>query len=327
MVVLYDGDGDGPADPRPGAVAVGVFDGLHRGHQAVLAAVRARAAERGLVPGVVTFDPAPAVVLTPERAPHRLQTLAQRLEGFATLGIERVRVVTFSAELAHEGADAFVDRVLVGEVHAAAVVVGEDFRFGRDREGDLARLVERGARAGFRAEGLRIVGEGGRFSSTAVRRALAGGDVLEAARVLGRPFTLRGRVAPGDARGRELGYATANLDLDPLQQLPADGVYAALARVAPGDWRAAAVSVGPRPQFYEDGARLVEGHVLDFAGDLYGVEIDLAFLARLRDQAVFANEADLTRRIALDVAATRSLAGRATSERAELLRWDVGQRR
>lgn len=325
MVVLYDGDG--PADPRPGAVAVGVFDGLHRGHQAVLAAVRARAAERGLVPGVVTFDPAPAVVLTPERAPHRLQTLAQRLEGFATLGIERVRVVTFSAELAHEGADAFVDRVLIGEVHAAAVVVGEDFRFGRDREGDLARLVERGARAGFRAEGLRIVGEGGRFSSTAVRRALAGGDVLEAARVLGRPFTLRGRVAPGDARGRELGYATANLDLDPLQQLPADGVYAALARVAPGDWRAAAVSVGTRPQFYEDGARLVEGHVLDFAGDLYGVEIDLAFLARLRDQAVFANEADLTRRIALDVAATRSLAGRATSERAELLRWDVGQRR
>ncbi|HQU27456.1 MAG TPA: bifunctional riboflavin kinase/FAD synthetase, partial [Acidimicrobiales bacterium] len=320
-------DGDGPADPRLAAVAVGVFDGLHRGHQAVLATVRARALERGLVPAVVTFDPPPAVVLAPERAPRRLQTLAQRLEGLSTLGIERIRVVTFSHDLAHEGADDFVARVLVGEVHAAAVVVGEDFRFGRDREGDLSRLVERGARAGFSAEGLGIVGEGGRFSSTAVRHALDEGDVLEAARVLGRPFALRGRVAPGDARGRELGFATANLDLDPLQQLPADGVYAALARVAPGEWRAAAVSVGTRPQYYEDGARLVEAHVLDFTGDLYGAEVDLAFLARLRDQEVFADGAALARRIALDVAATRSLAGGATAERAELLRWDVGQRR
>ncbi len=325
MAVLYDGDG--PPDARPAAVAVGVFDGLHRGHQAVLATVRARANERGLVSAVVTFDPPPAVVLAPERAPRRLQTLAQRLEGLDTLGIERIRVVTFSHERAHEGADDFVERVLVGEVHAAAVVVGEDFRFGRDREGDLARLVERGARAGFSAEGLGIVGEGARFSSTAVRHALDGGDVLEAARVLGRPFTLRGRVAPGDARGRELGFATANLDLDPFQQLPADGVYAALARVAPGQWRAAAVSVGTRPQYYEDGARLVEAHVLDFAGDLYGVEVDLGFLARLRDQAVFADGAALARRIALDVDTTRSLAGGATAERAELLRWDVGQRR
>ncbi len=325
MVVLYDGDG--PADPRPGAVAVGVFDGLHRGHQAVLATVRARAHERGLVAGVVTFDPPPALVLAPERAPRRLQTLAQRLEGLGTLGIERIRVVTFSRDLAHEGADDFLQRVLVGDVHAAAVVVGEDFRFGRDREGDLARLVERGARAGFSAEGVRIVGEGGRFSSTAVRQALDRGEVHEAARILGRPFTLRGRVAPGDARGRELGFATANLDLDPLQQLPNDGVYAALARVAPGQWHAAAVSVGTRPQYYEDGARLVEAHVLDFAGDLYGREVDLAFLARLRDQAVFADEAALARRIALDVATTRDLAGGATAERAELLRWDVGQRR
>lgn len=325
MTVLYDGDR--PADPRPAAVAVGVFDGLHRGHQAVLATVRTRARERGLVPAVVTFDPPPAVVLAPERAPRRLQTLAQRLEGLATLGIERVRVVTFSHDLAHEGADAFVERVLVGEVHAAAVVVGEDFRFGRDREGDLARLVAAGARSGFSAEGLSIVGEGGRFSSTAVRRALDAGDVVEAARVLGRPFTLRGRVAPGDARGRAIGFATANLALDPLQQLPADGVYAALARVAPGEWRAAAVSVGTRPQYYEDGARLVEAHVLDFAGDLYGAEVDLAFLARLRDQAVFADEAELSGRIALDVAETRSLAGGAAAERAELLRWDVGQRR
>ncbi len=325
MVVLYDGDE--AADPRPAAVAVGVFDGLHRGHQAVLATVRDRARERGLVPAVVTFDPSPAVVLAPERVPRRLQTLAQRLEGFATLGIERVRVVTFSHDLAHEGADAFVERVLVGEVHAAAVVVGEDFRFGRDREGDLARLVTDGARSGFSAEGITVVGEGGRFSSTAVRRALDAGDVVEAARVLGRPFTLRGRVAPGDARGRELGFATANLGLDPLQQLPADGVYAGLARVAPGEWRAAAVSVGTRPQYYEDGARLVEAHVLDFAGDLYGTEVDVAFLARLRDQAAFADEAELAGRIALDVAATRALAGGATAERAELLGWDVGQRR
>lgn len=322
MEVLFDGD---RPDGRASAVAVGVFDGLHRGHQAVLARVRDAAASAGLVAGVVTFDPPPAVVVAPERAPRRLQTLGQRLEGLAALGIERVRVVAFTEALREESADGFVARVLVGEVRARRVVVGEDFRFGRDREGDLARLGALGAASGFSVEGVAIVGEGGRFSSTAVRRALDDGDVEGAARALGRPFTLRGEVTAGDARGRALGFATANLALDPLQQLPGDGVYAALARVAPGEWRAAAVSVGTRPQYYAAGERLVEAHVLDFAGDLYGASLDLAFLARLRDQGVFPDEAALAARIAQDVADTRAVADAA--DQAELLRWDVGQRR
>jgi riboflavin kinase / FMN adenylyltransferase len=320
-------DGDTVGDDRASAVSIGVFDGLHRGHQALLATVVARARASGLVATVVTFDPPPAAVLAPAGGPRRIQRIDQRLEGLEHLGVERVRLVTFSEGLRHESATAFVERVLVGELHAREVVVGADFRFGRDREGDVGLLAGLGARWGFGVTGADIVRDGARLSSTAVREFLERGDVAGARRVLGRPFTLRGEVAPGDARGRALGFATANVALDELQQLPRDGVYGALARVAPGQWRPAAVSVGTRPQYYERGERLVEVHVLDFSGDLYGASLDVAFLARLRDQEVFEDEAGLVERIAQDVARTRDLAAGAGADQAELLGWDVGQRR
>ena len=282
MRVLRDHEGTLGAGPR--VVAVGVFDGLHRGHQALLRSCLTLA--DGAATAVVTFDPHPAVVLAPDRAPSQLATLEQRLEGLEVLGVDAVRVVTFSDELARESAESFVERVLLAECAASIVVVGEDFRFGHDRQGDVSLLRTMGERHGFVVAPLAIVGDGRRWSSTTVRAALAQGDLASANDVLGRPFTVRGVVERGDQRGRELGYPTANLRLTPRQALPSDGVYAGAARVH-GAWRSAAISVGTRPQFYADGSRLVEVHLPGFAGDLYDQTLDVAFLERLRTMDVF----------------------------------------
>lgn len=299
MIVVRD-DASG-ASRGPSVVTIGVFDGLHRGHQRVIAQVRELALARGALATVVTFDPHPAEVLNPHDAPLLLATFDQRLEGFERLGVDQVRVLRFDERLEAESADSFIARVLVGELAAVGVVVGEDFRFGHGRAGDVALLASKGG-LGFVVAPAPLAGDTERWSSTAVRRHVAAGDVARAAEVLGRPFTVRGVVAHGDERGRDLGFPTANLATAPRQQLPGLGVYAGAARTPEGAWWPAAVSVGRRPQFYEAGERLVEAHLVGFAGDLYDATLDLAFLARLRAEAIFTDVAALVAQMGRDAA-------------------------
>jgi riboflavin kinase / FMN adenylyltransferase len=301
MIVVRDGELS-KLSARDSVIAIGVFDGLHLGHQAVIDMLLHLDGERAkdAVPTIVTFDPHPAQVLAPERAPQLLGTLEQRLEGFAALGIEQVRVLTFDRILADETAVDFIGRVLAGELHAWEIVVGEDFRFGHDRAGDVALLSAEGQRFGFGVYEAPSFGEP-RWSSTAVRKALDAGDVTAAASLLGRPFVLRGHVEHGDARGGELGFATANVATAPNQLVPLEGVYAGAAKTPDRVWRPAAISIGTRPQFYDDGPLLVEVHVLGYDGDLYNAVLDVAFVERLRDEAVFSDVAALVAQIGRDV--------------------------
>jgi riboflavin kinase/FMN adenylyltransferase len=304
MIVVRDGETSKLSD-FDSVIAIGVFDGLHRGHQAVIEMLLHLDGERArdAVPTIVTFDPHPALVLAPERELRLLGTLEQRLEGFEALGIEQVRVVTFDEVLASESASDFVGRVLAGELHAWEIVVGEDFRFGHDRSGDVALLSAEGQRYGFGVYEAPTFGEP-RWSSTAVREALEVGDLDSANATLGRPFVLRGRVVHGDARGGELGFATANLATEALQLVPLEGIYAGAARTPDRTWRPAAISIGTRPQFYDHGPVLVEVHLPVYDGDLYDTTLDVAFLARLRGEAVFTDVAALVDQIGRDVEQT-----------------------
>lgn len=302
MIVVHDADAG--VDETPSVVTVGVFDGLHRGHQRVIDQVIARARTHGALASVVTFDPHPAEVLDPEHAPRLLGTLDQRLEGLAALGVDRVRVLGFDRHLAHEHANHFVERVLVSELGALEVVVGEDFRFGQSREGDVDLLVREGERWGFTVSPSILFGDGQRWSSTAVRATLGDGDVERAGAILGRPFVLRGVVAHGDARGTDMGFPTANVAVSARQQVPASGIYAGAVKLPDARWWPAAISVGTRPQFYEAGELLVEVHVVGYGGDLYDAVLDVAFLGRLRDEQVFSDVAGLVAQIERDVVAS-----------------------
>ncbi len=301
MIVVRDGEAS-KLSSDDSVIAIGVFDGLHLGHQAVIDMLLHLDGERArdAVPTIVTFDPHPALILAPERAPRLLGTLDQRLEGFEALGIEQVRVITFDRTLADETAADFIGRVLARELHAWEIVVGEDFRFGHNRAGDVALLSAEGQRYGFGVYEAPSFGEP-RWSSTAVRHALELGDVAGATALLGRPFVLRGRVEHGDARGGALGFATANVATGPHQLVPLEGVYAGAAKSLDGVWRPAAISIGTRPQFYEDGPLLVEVHVLGYEGDLYDTVLDVAFVQRLRPEAVFSDVDALVAQIGRDV--------------------------
>ncbi len=268
MLVVRDGE-TSKLSGDDSVIAIGVFDGLHLGHQAVIDMLLHLDGERAMdaVPTIVTFDPHPASMLAPERDLRLIGTLEQRLEGFAALGIEQVRVVTFDRDLANEPASDFIGRVLAGELHAWEIVVGEGFRFGHDRVGDVALLSAEGQRYGFGVYEAPTYGAP-RWSSSAVRAALTAGDVDRANATLGRPFVLRGRVEHGDARGGALGFATANLATEPTQLIPLEGIYAGAARTPDRTWRPAAISIGTRPQFYDDGPTLVEVHLAGYDGDL-----------------------------------------------------------
>jgi riboflavin kinase/FMN adenylyltransferase len=286
-------------------IAIGVFDGLHLGHQAVIDLLLhldgARATDA--VATIVTFDPHPAQVLAPGHAPRLLGTIEQRLEGFDALGVEQVRVVTFDQTLAGESASEFIGRVLADELHAREIVVGEGFRFGRDRAGDVGLLSAEGQHYGFRVHEAPTFGEP-RWSSSAVRNALDVGDVATATATLGRPFVLRGRVEHGDARGGELGFATANVATAVNQLVPLEGIYAGAAKTPDRVWRPAAISIGTRPQFYEDGPLLVEVHLPGYEGNLYDTSLDVAFIERLRGEATFSDVDALVTQIGRDVAQT-----------------------
>jgi len=297
------------ASPKSTLVVIGNFDGVHRGHQAVLAAAAAEARSSGLTPVVLTFDPHPVVVLR-GRPPSVLTTMERRvaLIGRAAEGLSVV-VQPFTRELSVLEPREFVVRLLLGELGAAVVVVGENFSFGRERRGDVALLRELGAELGFQARAHALEGDGsGPYSSSRVRGAIGAGDMLEVERLLGRPHSISGRVERGDERGRALGFPTANLGGVP-EVLPPHGVYACLVdRLAPSGALSLGLGVanlGVRPTVAAGPS--IEAHVLDFAGDLYGAELRLHLVARLRDEQRFDGLDALVRQIEKDVARSRQL--------------------
>jgi riboflavin kinase / FMN adenylyltransferase len=301
-----------PRPPEGCAITIGFFDGVHVGHQIIVGEVRRLAAELGARSAVVTFDPHPASVVRPESAPPLLTGVDQRLELLAATGVDLTYLVAFDEQRATEAAEDFVTRVLVEGLAARAVVVGADFHFGHRRRGNVDLLRAMGRTHGFEVHGVELVASGSAgvqaVSSTAIRRALADGDLEAANRMLGRPHEVRGTVAHGDRRGRELGYPTANVAVPAEVCLPADGVYAGWYGRPDGTWRAAAISLGRRPQFYVDAdLSLLEAHVLDVEGpyDLYGETARVRFARRLRAQERFGTVDELVDQMGRDVAATR----------------------
>ena len=290
-------------------VVIGNFDGVHRGHRSVIGRARALADAGGHALVAVTFDPHPMAVLRPEHAPSALTTLDTRAGLLAEAGVDHVFALPFSREIAAWSPEEFIDRVLVAGLRAAAVVVGANFRFGSKAAGDLTTLREAGASRGFVAEGVALDGGPQVWSSTYVRTCLTAGDVAGAAEALGRPFVVRGVVVVGERRGRELGYPTANVPIAPGMAAPADGVYAGwLTRRDSGDRYPAAISVGTNPTFAGDRERRVEAYALDRDDlELYGVEVEVAFVERLRGMVRFDGIEPLLVTMADDVRRTREI--------------------
>jgi riboflavin kinase/FMN adenylyltransferase len=278
--------------PRPRRVAVGEFDGVHVGHREVIAGSDT----------VLTFEPHPLRVIRPEVAPRLLTTLEVKTELIAGLGVRELVVIPFDAAFAQQGPEAFVDEILVRRLQATHVSVGENFRFGHDAAGDTARLA---ADTRFATRVVRLVEAGGEIvSSSHIRALVAAGEVDQAARFLGAPFQMRGQVVHGDQRGRELGFPTANLIPDEALVCPGHGVYVARA----GD-ACAAVNVGVRPTFGMGLSLLVEAYLLDRDEDLYGTELRLDFVSRLRGERRFDSAQELIEQMRRDVVDARALCG------------------
>jgi riboflavin kinase/FMN adenylyltransferase len=308
-----------PRPPEGTAVTIGAYDGVHLGHRAVIAEVSRRAAGRGLATAVVTFDRHPASVVRPESAPRLLTDLDQKLELLADTGVDYCLVVTFDEARSRETADAFVREVLAGCLAARVVVVGDDFHFGHRRAGNVDLLRAMGGELGFEVEGLELVDaegrpadEAGRVSSTRIRHALVEGDLEQANALLGRAHEVRGVVAHGDERGRELGFPTANVSVPGDILLPADGIYAGWCELADGAVHPTAISLGRRPTFYvEAHASLLEAHLLDFEGDLYDQHVKVRFAARLRGEEKFESVEALIEQIGRDCDEARRRLGTA----------------
>lgn len=307
-------------DPGPwsagSVVTIGAFDGVHGGHRRVLQLVRELADARGLDAVCVTFDRHPAHVVRPESAPRLLTDLDHKLELLAGAAlVDVVAVLTFDEARASESAEQFVQEVLVERLAARLVVVGADFHFGRGRGGDVAMLDRVGADLGFEVIGLGLVAPADdpqheAYSSTRVRTLLAAGDVAAAAALLGRPHEVRGTVAHGDARGRELGFPTANVPVAAEILLPADGIYAGTVRTDDGVERPAAISLGRRPTFHADQAvSLLEAHLLDWSGDLYDRTVAVRFVERLRGEERFESVDALVEQMDRDCRRAREILG------------------
>lgn len=308
----WHGLDDVPAGWQGCVVTIGVFDGVHRGHQLIVGRARERADALGMPVVVVSFDPHPDEVIRPGSHPLLLCTPRRRAELLAGLGADAVCVLPFTPEFSRLSADEFARVVLAGRLHAAGVVVGENFRFGHRAAGDVTLLAQLGEKYDFTAEGVPLLVAGGvTISSSAIRDMLATGDVVAAAAALGRPHRVEGTVVRGHSRGRALGFPTANLATAPHTAIPADGIYAGwLASSAEPPW-AAAISIGTNPTFGQQ-ERTVEAYVLDRDDlDLYGAEIGADFAARLRDTLRFGSVRELVSQMHADVAAARALtAGR-----------------
>jgi riboflavin kinase/FMN adenylyltransferase len=302
-----------PANWGKSVVTIGAFDGVHRGHQRDLARATEIGRQRGLPVVVVTFDPHPDEVTRPGSHPAVLSSARRRAELLGGFGVDAVCVLPFTLEFSRLDPDEFVRTVLVDRLRAAAVVVGEDFRFGHKAAGDVHLLATLGEKYDFTAEGLPLlVAEGQTISSTAIRSVLGAGDVTAAARALGRPHRVEGTVVRGHQRGRQLGFPTANLETPPHTAIPADGIYAGFLFQLDSDgaeterWPAA-ISIGTNPTFGE-GARTVEAYALDRDDlDLYGVHVALDFTHRLRGTLRFESVAALVEQMRRDVDLAREL--------------------
>lgn len=298
-------------------VTIGVFDGVHRGHAQLISAATTAARERGVPSVLMTFDPHPAEVVRPGSHPPQLTTLTRRAELAEELGIDVFCVMPFTPELASRSPKDFAHDVLVESLHAADVVVGANFTFGKKAAGDVAKLTELGAKFGFEVQAISLFGEHAvTFSSTYIRSCVAAGDVDAAAEALGRPHRVEGVVVRGDGRGRELGFPTANVAPPMYAAIPADGVYAAwftvlgagpvVGQVAPGERYQAAVSVGTNPTF-SGRTRTVEAFVLDASADLYGQHVAVDFVSRIRAMEAYSSVDALIDAIAADVDKTRAI--------------------
>ncbi|HEY8585291.1 MAG TPA: bifunctional riboflavin kinase/FAD synthetase [Rhodanobacter sp.] len=295
--------------PRGSVIAVGAFDGLHRGHQALLAQVRERAQALGCSPVVVSFEPLPRAFFSPVPVP-RLSGVREKLCGFAAAGMEHTLLLRFNCALTRLPAEDFARRVLVERVAAREVWVGADFRFGHKRGGDVALLEQMGGELGFRACTLSAVQlDGARVSASRVRALLAAGEFAGAGQLLGRPFVIEGRVQRGNQLGRTLGYPTANI---PLRQRisPVQGIFAVRVGLGQGEcsWPGVA-SLGVRPTVNQVSEPLLEVHLFDFAGDLYGQRMAVEFVAKLRDEQKFDGLEPLRAQMALDSRMARTALG------------------
>lgn len=287
------------------AVTVGNFDGVHRGHRAMLQRLVRVARERNLASCALTFEPHPREFFHPPAAPARLARLREKLELIAESGVDRVHVLRFGASLAAMAPERFAAEVLAGGVNARWLLVGRDFRYGAKRAGDFLQLQASGAALGFDVEAMPDVLEAGeRVSSSAVREALAAGDFARAERLLGRRYTMSGRVAHGEKLGRELGFPTANIVL--RRRPPLAGIFVVEAELEETRQRLKGVaSVGRRPTVRENAAPLLEVHLFDFAGELYGRHLRVAFLAKLRDEKRYGGLPALREAIEDDAAKAR----------------------
>jgi riboflavin kinase/FMN adenylyltransferase len=290
---------------RPTVLTLGVFDGLHLGHQLIMQTVVKRSREVGAVPTVITFDPHPRAVLHPESAPPLLQTLDQKVEGFGVLGIEQTIVIRFDESFSQIRAEDFLADVVKDRLHAQEVYLGRGFAFGHNREGNIDLLRRVSTELGFLADEVPEVRfRNQRVSSSKVRALLTEGKVNLARRLLGRPYGVEGRVEHGAQRGMTLGFPTANLR--PRNRvIPRNGVYVTGALID-GQWRRSVTNVGLRPTFGLELEPSVETYVLNWAGDLYGDVVRVRFLHRLRDEKKFGSVADLKSQIERDVARTQN---------------------
>jgi riboflavin kinase/FMN adenylyltransferase len=303
--VLHGNPSEWDLGGRGHVVSIGVYDGVHRGHRHVLGMVMKAAVDGGVGSAVLTFDRHPRAIVMPEKAPKLLTTLGRRIELFQELGIDVVGVLPFQTHVRDLSPEAFVDSVLVNALHTSLIIVGEDFRFGQNRSGDLDSLRLLGERLGFDVEIVDLVNGDGPLSSTRIRQLVAAGDIAGAAIALGRPFELPGRVVGGDGRGTQIGIPTANLDVPLGLALPGRGVYAVRMMLEDG-FVPGVANVGVRPTF--GGTReTVEVHVLDWEGEIYGKDVTVCFEHRIRDERKFASVDHLVKQIGGDVAEARRL--------------------
>ncbi|MDR0577442.1 MAG: bifunctional riboflavin kinase/FAD synthetase [Candidatus Accumulibacter sp.] len=291
--------------PQATALTIGNFDGVHRGHRALLGRLRAVAESRGLLPAVLTFEPHPRELFCPRTAPARLTALREKLEMLAGEGVALVCVARFDANLAALPAREFIERILVGALKAGILVIGDDFRFGADREGNFAALRAAGERHGFDVERMEsVLADGERVSSSTVRVALAAGEMERAARLLGRPYAIDGRVVQGDRLGRRLGFATANIRIK-HDRPPLSGVFAVEALGLPDGPRHGVANLGVRPSANRLARPLLEVHLFDFRADIYGAHLSIRFAHKLRSEQDFPTFAALRAQIAQDVESAR----------------------
>ena len=295
-----------PVTPQPCAVTIGNFDGVHLGHRAMLQRLVDAARQRSLVPCAITFEPHPREFFAPDKAPARLSSLREKLQLLRECGIEHVHICAFNQAFSQLAAGTFIDRILLDGLHAQYVLIGDDFRFGAKRSGDFALLQTHGTQHGMEVAAMdSVMVDSLRISSTAVRAALANGDLALAARLLGRPYSISGRVAHGDKLGRNIGYPTANIAIQ-HNRPPLTGIYVVQVRGLADKPLPGVASLGVRPTVKQDAHPLLEVHLFDFDRNIYGEHVCVDFLHKLRDEEKYDDLPTLVAQIGIDATAARA---------------------